>query len=99
VTLAILPLSVWELRREIGLWREHFTWVALRYGLAYHPWATLGIVLVIALMTSTLVWQSRNILLGFPQKERYRLEQQALKIREQGQGSLLWRWVWQGLLD
>ncbi len=97
VSLSTLPLSLWDLRRNIQLWREHFTWVGLRYGLGYHPWATLGIVVPVALVTATLVWHSRNIIWGLPDKEQYRLQQQALKIREQGKRSFLWRWVWQDL--
>jgi len=97
VGVSTLPWSVWELRDNIQLWQQHFTWVALRYGLGYHPLATLGIVLPVSLVTATLVWHSRNIIWGLPQKEQYRLQQQALKIRDQGKRSFLWRWVWQDL--
>lgn len=97
LTLMTLPLSLWDLRENILIWQQHFTWVALRYGLGYHPWATLGIILPVALVTSTLVWHTRNIIWGLPPKEQYRLQQQALKIRDQGKRSFLWQWVWQDL--
>ncbi|MGA1408989.1 MAG: hypothetical protein ACO37W_04540 [Prochlorotrichaceae cyanobacterium] len=98
VSLVAIPFGLWDLWAEIQLWRQHFTWVAVRYGLAFHPWATLAIVTSVALVTATLVWHSRNIIWGLPQKEQYRLQQQALKIREKGKRLLLWRWVWQDLV-
>jgi len=40
VGISTLPLSLWDLRENIQLWQQHFTWVALRYGLGYHPWGS-----------------------------------------------------------
>jgi hypothetical protein len=91
--LTVVPLSLWNLRSEIALWQQYFTWVAVRYGLVYHPVATLGLSFCIGMTTAVLVWQSRNILLGLPQKERERLEKQVFRIRQQGASHPLWKWI------
>ena len=99
VTIVLMPPSVWSLRGEFQLWLQHFTWVALRYGLGFNPWATLGMVVPVSLVTATLVWHTRNILRGLPDAEHYRLQQEALKIREQGRRHWLWRWVWKDITE
>jgi len=93
--LSIGSLSLWGLRAEIALWRQYFTWVAVRYGLYYNPLPTFGLALCIGMTISVLVWQSRNILLGLPPKEQRRLEQQVHRIRQQGKSHPLWKWVCQ----
>ncbi|AFY67027.1 hypothetical protein [Geitlerinema sp. PCC 7407] len=92
--MTIAPASLWRLRGEFALWREYFTWSAVRYGLVYHPVATLGIAFCIGMLLSVLVWQSRNILFDLPRVEQRRLEKQVRKIRHQGPVHPLWRWVW-----
>lgn len=92
---SIGSLSLWGLRSEIALWRQYFTWVALRYGLYYNPLPTFGLALCIAMTTAVVVWQSRNILLGIPHQEQRRLEQQVHQIRQQGSSHPLWKWVCQ----
>jgi hypothetical protein len=91
--LLIAPAALWDLRAEIALWRQYFTWVALRYGLFDHPWATLGLSFCIGMTVAVLVWQSRNILLGLPHQEKQRLEQLVWRIRQQGPSHPLWKWV------
>ncbi|CEJ42164.1 hypothetical protein [Umezakia ovalisporum] len=91
--LTIAPLSLWNLRLEFVLLQQYFTWVAVRYGLLYNPLSTLGLSVCIGTTLSTLVWQSRNILLGIPQREKKRLEKQVFKIRQQGETHPLWRWI------
>ncbi|WP_427159195.1 hypothetical protein ACQFX9_24525 [Aliinostoc sp. HNIBRCY26] len=93
--LTIAPLCLWNLRSEIVLWKQYFTWVALRYGVVYHPFSALGLAFCIGMTTSVLVWQSRNILLGLPQQEKHRLEKQVFQIRQQGPTHPLWKWVCQ----
>ncbi|WP_017651525.1 hypothetical protein [Fortiea contorta] len=93
--LIITPLCLWDLQAEIALWRQYFTWVALRYGLFYHPLSTLSLAFCIGMTTAVLIWQSRNILLGLPEDERRRLEQQVYRIRQQGPSHPLWKWVCQ----
>ncbi len=93
--LSIGALSLWGLRAEIALWQQHFTWAALRYGLAYNRLPTLGIGLCIGMTTAVLVWQSRNILWGISQEEQKRLEKQVRRIRQQGSSHPLWKWICQ----
>jgi hypothetical protein len=93
--LTIAPICLWDLRTELALWRQYFTWVAVRYGLFYHPLATLGLAFCIGMTVAVLVWQSRNILLGLPQREKQRLEQQVWRIRQTGPSHPLWKWVCQ----
>lgn len=93
--ISVAPLSLWALRSEIALWLQYFTWVAVRYGLYYNPLPTFGLASCIGMTVSVLVWQSRNILLGLPRPEQRRLEQQVLRIRQQGSSHPLWKWVCQ----
>jgi len=87
------PLSVWGWRYEISLLRSHFTWAAVRYGIIYNRLPVMGIAICVAMTTSVLVWQSRNILWGMPPAERKRLEQQVNRISQQGPSHPLWKWV------
>jgi hypothetical protein len=91
--LTVAPVCLWDLREEIELWQQYFTWVAVRYGLFYHPLATLGLSFCIGMTLAVLVWQSRNILVGLPEPEKQRLEQQVWRIRQQGSSHPLWKWV------
>jgi hypothetical protein len=91
VTLA--PLSLWGLRYEISLLRSHFTWVAVRYGIFFNPLPAIGLSFCIGMTVAVLVWHSRNILLGIPQPEQRRLEQQVCRISQQGSTHPLWKWV------
>jgi len=93
--LTIAPLALWNLREEITLWRQYFTWMAVRYGLYYHPLSTIGLAFCIGMTVAVLIWQSRNILLGIPQYELQRLEKQVFRIREQGPSHPLWKWICQ----
>ena len=81
---------IWD---EIALWREYFTWTAVRYTIAYNRWEALGLSLCIGMTLSTLLWQSRNILWGMSLPEHRQLRQQMHQIRRQGKRHPLWRWV------
>jgi hypothetical protein len=85
--------GIWGLRNDIPLWFDYFTWSALRYALAYHPVSTLCLAICIAMTCSVLVWQSRNVLIGLPARERYRLEQKVQKIQTAGKSHPLWKWI------
>ncbi len=85
--------GLWGLKTEIKLWQAHFTWTAVRYGLAYNLLPSTCLFFCIALTTSVLVWQSRNILYGIPSKEKQQLEKQVQKINLTGPRHLLWRFV------
>jgi hypothetical protein len=91
--LTIGAFSLWQLRYRIAILLDYFTWAAVRYGLAYHLTAALGLSLCIGLTAAVLTWQSRNRLFGLPEIEKQRLQQQALRIRQQGKSHPLWRWV------
>ncbi len=91
--LTVGTLSLWGLRYPISLAVEHFTWAALRYGLVFNRLPALGLFLCLGVTLSTLVWQLRNWLFGLPKRDRLRLEQQVLRIRQQGNSHPLWKWV------
>ncbi|MBN3886267.1 MAG: hypothetical protein V7K64_08800 [Nostoc sp.] len=91
--LTVAPVSLWGLHTEISLWQQYFTWVAVRFGLFYHPLSTFGLAFCIGMTAAVLVWQSRNILLGLPQQEKQRLEKQVYRIRQQGRTHPLWKWI------
>ncbi len=85
--------SLWQLRYRIQLLVDSFTWVAVRYGLAYHQGAALGLFLCLGVTIAVLGWHSRTLLFGLSKQEQLRLQQQAVRIRQQGPTHPLWRWV------
>jgi hypothetical protein len=93
IWLTVGLLSLWGLRSEISLWLEYFTWAAVRYGLAYHRFSTIGLAFCLGTTFAVLVWQTRNILFGLPQHEQQRLGQRVQRIRKQGHSHPLWQWV------
>ena len=93
--LMIAPVCLWDLRVEISLLQQYFTWVGLRYALIFHPLSALGLSFCISVTTSVLVWQSRNILWGLPLAEQEKLKKQVYRIRQQGYSHPLWKWVCQ----
>ena len=93
IWLTIVPVCLWNLRMEIWLWQEYFTFAAVRYGLISHPFASLGLAFSIGMMLAVLIWQSRNILFGLSLEEKKRLENQVWRIRQQGSNHPLWRWI------
>ncbi|MBW4447154.1 MAG: hypothetical protein KME38_09845 [Spirirestis rafaelensis WJT71-NPBG6] len=93
--LTLAPICLWSLREEIVLWQQYFTWIAVRYGLLYHPFSTIGLAFCIGMTVAVLVWQSRNIIMGLPQQEQQRLEKQVCRIRQQGSSHPLWKWICQ----
>lgn len=93
--LTIGSLSLWALRDEIALLQQHFTWVAVRYGLAYNRLPAMGLGLCVGMTLGVMLWQTRNILIGISPTERRRLEQQVFRIRQQGKSHPLWNLVCQ----
>ncbi len=91
LTLGIL--SLWTLRFSIQLWFDYFTWAAVRYGLAYHRLAAVGLGICVGMTLAVLVWQSRNILFGLSAREQQRLLALVMRIRNQGAQHPLWKWV------
>lgn len=91
--LTLFPLSLWGLRKEIDLLREHFTWVAVRYGLAYNLFPAFCLFFCIGITLASLVWQIRYSSSGISPKEQQRLENQVRNIRRTGSRHPLWKWV------
>jgi hypothetical protein len=91
--LTVGAFSLWQLRFRIQILMDYFTWAAVKYGLAYHMFAALGLALCLGFTASVLTWHLRNLLLGLPQRELDRLQQQAIRIRQQGKTHPLWRWL------
>lgn len=82
--------SLWQMRKVWEVAWEYFTWSAIRVGMIFNPWATIGLGLCISMTLSVLVWQSRNILWGLPKSEQQWLQQRILKIQQQGPSHPLW---------
>ena len=91
--LTLGPMGFWGLHQEFSLWLENFTWTAVRYALYYNRLSTICLAACIGVSAAVLTWQSRNILLGIPAREIYRLERQVKAIRAQGPTHPLWKWV------
>lgn len=91
--LTLGSLSLWNLRSQISLIFEYFTWAAVRYGILYNHFPALGLAFCIGMTIAVLVWQTRNIIWGKPQREQHRLEQQVLWIHKQGPSHPLWKLV------
>lgn len=85
--------GIWGLRREIELWQEHFTWAAVRYGIAYNRLPSISLAFCIGITVAVLMLQSRHILWGMSVGEKRRLERQVRNIRRSGPKHPLWRWV------
>jgi hypothetical protein len=79
--LVLAPLSLWAVRDELALMHDYFTWVALRYAIAYNRLPAIGLGFCIAITISTLVWQSCNILFGFSPGYQKQLLRQADRRR------------------
>lgn len=91
--LTVGTLSLWNLRSQIRLLLDYFTWAAVRYGIIYNRLPSLGLIFCLAVTISVLVWQTRNLLWGRPRQEQKRLEKQMLYIRQQGPSHPLWKFV------
>ena len=87
--------SAWSLRHEFAMVSHRFTWAAVRYGLAFNIWSTLGLSVCVGPTVALLVWQTRNLLWGLPRSEILRLQKYVLKIREQGPKHPLWGYIFE----
>jgi hypothetical protein len=85
--------SLWELRYQISLILEDFTWAAVKYGLIFQPIPGCGLCLCVMLTITSLAWQSRNLIWGIPKHERQRLIKQVARIRKQGSSHPLWKLI------
>ncbi len=86
---------LWRLRGDIALWREYFTWAAVRVSLQHNRLEFMGLGLCVALTLSTLIWQSTHILFGVRGREYRALVRQVRAIGDRGSDHPLWVSVWQ----
>lgn len=91
--LSLGSFGIWGLRDEFRLWREHLTWAAVRYGLAYNMIPATCLFFCVGVTGAVLTWQSRNILRGLSPQERRSLEKQVKRIQAIGPRHPLWKWV------
>lgn len=91
--LTLGAIALWALQRDLQLMWEHFTWAAVRYTLVFKPVPSMMVIFCVAITTSTLVWQSRNILWGLPAREKYKLFREVETIRSRSPDHWLWKWV------
>jgi hypothetical protein len=89
--LTVGAWSLWDLRAEMDLWLQFFTWTAVRYSLAYNRLPALGLGLCCGMTMAVLVIESRHLIWGLSKTERVRLERQLSKIRQKGPSHPLWR--------
>ena len=85
--------ALWNLKEEIAIGLDYFTWAAVYYGLHFNFVPTLCLAFCIGVTVSALVWQSRNLIWGLPVEEKRRLEKQVKKILAQGNKHPLWKWL------
>ena len=91
--LTLGTYAVWNLREEIALVFDYFTWAAVYYGLHFNFVPTICLAFCIGVTVSVLVWQSRNLIWGLPASERRKLEKQVEKILITGPKHPLWKWI------
>lgn len=91
--LMIAPISLWNLRDELELINAHFTWVAVRYGLAYNLVPAMGLFFCLGITVSTLLWQGFHSLRRISPKERIHLEHQLKKIEQLDPHHPLRKWL------
>ncbi|MBF2018988.1 MAG: hypothetical protein IGR93_02455 [Hydrococcus sp. C42_A2020_068] len=85
--------GIWGLREEIPLWQEHFTWVAVRYAIAFNRIPALCLAFCIGVTAAVLVWQSNHRFGGLSVQEKRRLEKEVRKIHAIGSRHPLWKWI------
>lgn len=85
--------GVWGIRQEIQLWLDHFTWSAVYYGLAFNFIPTICLGVCIGMTVSVLVWQSRCIIWGLSNKEKYYLEKRVTTILESDSSNFVKKWL------
>ena len=91
LTLGVYAL--WNLKEEIALCFDYFTWAAVYYGLHFNFLPTLCLAFFVATTLSVLVWQSRNLIWGLPSQEQRELEKRVERILAQGKKHPLWKWI------
>ena len=93
IWLTVGPLTLWQLRSEISLLLDYFTWTSVYYGLKYNFLGAVGFFLCVGLAAMLVVREIRHLTLGLSPLERKRLEHQLAHIRRQGSSHPLWSLV------
>ncbi|MEO0395112.1 MAG: hypothetical protein AAF243_03880 [Cyanobacteria bacterium P01_A01_bin.137] len=93
VWLTVGPLTLWQLRSEISLLLDYFTWTSVYYGLKYNFLGSVGFFLCVGLASTLLIREIRHLTLGISPMEHKRLEKQLAQIRRQGSSHPLWSLV------
>ncbi len=93
--LTLGSFCLWQIRGEIALLLDIFTWSALRSIIQYRALPSLGIVFCLSTTLSTLVWQSQHILWGFSRQEYLSMVKYIQNIEAKGKKHPLWRWICQ----
>ena len=91
--LTLGSYALWQLREEIAIGLDYFTWAAVYYGLHFNLVPTMCLIFCVATTLSVLIWQSRNIIWGLPTAEIRQLEREVAKIQAKGKRHLLWKWI------
>ena len=91
--LTLGTYALWNLKEEIALWFDYFTWAAVYYGFHFNLLPTLCLAFCVGTTISVLIWQSRNIIWGLPANEQRQLEKQIEKIMTRGKKHPLWKWI------
>ncbi|MGK7933242.1 MAG: hypothetical protein AB4041_17675 [Microcystaceae cyanobacterium] len=91
--LVVVPLALWQLREDIGLMRDYFTWSGLRYSLIYNLVPAFFLFTSVGLTLAVLLRHSQFILWGISTKDRAKLEQQVKNIYRIGPRHPLWKWL------
>lgn len=85
--------ALWNLKEEISLWLDYFTWAAVYYGFHFNFLPTLCLAFCVAITIHVLVWQGRNLIWGLSRPEKQQLEQRVEKILARGRKHPLWKWI------
>ena len=96
ILLLWLTLGIYGIRgirHEISLWFDYFTWSAVRYGLAFNLIPTICLGICIGMTVSALLSQSRHILWGLSDREKYFLAKKVEKILAVGASHPFWKWI------
>ena len=91
--LTLGSFSLWKLWGEFKLLHEDFTWVALRYGLAFNLLPTLSLFFCIAITGAVSAWHSSHTIRNLSPKEKIRLKNQLKKIQQLKPSHPLRKWV------
>lgn len=91
--LTLGSYALWNLRAEIAIVQDYFTWAAVYYGLHFNTIPTLCLAFCIGTTVAVIVWQVRNLIWGLPSVEQRKLFKQVEQIQTTGRKHPLWKWI------